>query len=66
MLDDRYRGPPPDDPRNNYMDSPRGGYRGDDSFQGQPDSFQGQPNYNGQPPMVDRWETLLLCWTDFF
>ncbi|XP_045175328.2 splicing regulator ARVCF-like isoform X4 [Mercenaria mercenaria] len=57
MLDNRYGGgPPPDDPRDNYMDSPRGGYRGDDSFQGHPDnSFQGQPHYSSQPQLVDRY-----------
>lgn len=56
MLDNRYGGgQPPEDPRDNYMDSPRGGYHGDDSFQGHPDnSFQGQPNYSSQPQLVDR------------
>lgn len=56
MLDNRYGGgAPPDDPRDNYMDSPRGGYRGEDSFQGHPDnSFQGQPNYSSQP-QLDRY-----------
>lgn len=64
MLDNRYggEGPPDDrrgmDPRDNYMDSPRGESRpypgddryGDDSFQGQPESFHGQPaSYHDQP-----------------